>query len=67
MGLSLLPVTSVAKELDAGSLLRVGSEKPIPLEHGLIHRAGKELSAPVVACKSHIVAYFRDELYTSSG
>ncbi|NOU67614.1 LysR family transcriptional regulator [Paenibacillus sp. LMG 31461] len=67
MGLSLLPVTSVQKELEAGQLLRVESETAIPLEHGLIHRAGKELSAPVEACKSHILAYFNDELHTSRG
>lgn len=67
MGLSLLPFTSVQKELEAGKLLRVSTEKPIPLEHGLIHRAGKELSAPVEACKSHILAYFNDELHTSRG
>ncbi|KRE82539.1 hypothetical protein ASG89_14910 [Paenibacillus sp. Soil766] len=67
MGLSLLPVTSVRKELEAGKLLRVESEPAIPLEHGLIHRVGKELSAPVEACKSHILAYFNDELHTSRG
>jgi DNA-binding transcriptional LysR family regulator len=60
MGLSLLPVTSVQKELEAGKLLRVSTEKPIPLEHGLVHRAGRELSAPVEACKAHIVAYFTE-------
>lgn len=60
MGLSLLPVTSVEKELASGKLLRVGTEKSIPLEHGLVHRASKELSAPVEACKAHIVAYFNE-------
>ncbi|OAS19890.1 LysR family transcriptional regulator [Paenibacillus oryzisoli] len=67
MGLSLLPITSVQRELEAGKLLRVESEPGIPLEHGLIHRVGKELSAPVEACKSHILAYFNDELHTSRG
>ncbi|WNR45190.1 substrate-binding domain-containing protein [Paenibacillus roseipurpureus] len=67
MGISLLPVTSVQKELPAGTLRRVESEPPMPLEHGLIHRVGKDLSAPVEACKAHIQAYFGKELHRSRG
>ncbi|OCT14784.1 hypothetical protein A8709_11475 [Paenibacillus pectinilyticus] len=67
MGLSLLPVTSVAKELAEGKLMRVRQEPSIPLEHGLIHRAGKELSTPVEACKAYIQAYFSKEMHISRG
>lgn len=58
MGLSLMPLTSVLEELQAGKLLRLQKEKTILLEHGLIHRSGKDLSAPVLACKEHIISYF---------
>ncbi|MCY9691497.1 LysR family transcriptional regulator [Paenibacillus alginolyticus] len=58
MGLSLMPLTSVKEELQSGKLLRLQQEKTILLEHGLIHRSGKDLSAPVQACKEHIISYF---------
>ncbi|KQX44673.1 LysR family transcriptional regulator [Paenibacillus sp. Root444D2] len=58
MGLSLMPLTSVQEELQSGKLLRLQLEKTILLEHGLIHRSGKDLSAPVQACKEHIISYF---------
>jgi DNA-binding transcriptional LysR family regulator len=58
MGLSLMPLTSVVEELRTGELLRLESEKTIPLEHGLIHRAGKDLSPAVQACKEHIISFF---------
>jgi DNA-binding transcriptional LysR family regulator len=58
MGLSLMPLTSVQEELQSGKLLKLQQEKTILLEHGLIHRSGKDLSAPVQACKEHIISYF---------
>lgn len=58
MGLSLMPRTAVQEEMQAGKLLRLESEQGVPLRHGLIHRAGKDLSAPVKACKEHLIACF---------
>ncbi|MEC0227388.1 LysR family transcriptional regulator [Paenibacillus alba] len=58
MGLSLMPLTAVAEELQAGKLMRVTQEQGIPLEHGLIYRSGKELSPPAQACKEYLVSFF---------
>ncbi|MDR6884581.1 LysR family transcriptional regulator [Bacillus sp. 3255] len=65
MGLSMLPLTAVREELRAGKLLRLASESAVPLRHGLIHRAGKDLSAPVKACKEHLIACFADVQHES--
>lgn len=58
MGLSLMPLTSIQVELQEGKLLRLQQETAIPLEHGLIHRSGKDLSPSVQACKGHMISYF---------
>ncbi|MBD0383699.1 LysR family transcriptional regulator [Paenibacillus sedimenti] len=58
MGLALLPLTAVEKELREGKLAQLASEQPVPLEHGLIHMKGKDLSAPVRACKERIISFF---------
>ncbi|MFD0698215.1 LysR family transcriptional regulator [Paenibacillus sp. GCM10027628] len=67
MGLALLPLTAVEKELRAGKLAQLASEKPIPVEHGLIHVKGKELSAPVRACKERIISFFQEQHSSETG
>lgn len=61
MGLALMPRTAVRTEVAGGKLKVFEAMPAIPFEHGLIHRAGKELSAPVEACKAHMLAFFTGE------
>jgi LysR family transcriptional regulator, cell division regulator len=58
MGLALMPHSTVASEIREGKLARHTSEKPIPIEHGIIQVKGKERSAPVQACKERIISFF---------
>ncbi|MBP1966884.1 LysR family transcriptional regulator [Paenibacillus aceris] len=67
MGLSLMPRSTVQEELRSGKLLQLEGEEAIPLEHGLIHRASKELSPPVKACKDHILSYFAAQTEGDNG
>ncbi|GFZ78321.1 hypothetical protein GCM10008018_24770 [Paenibacillus marchantiophytorum] len=67
MGLALMPLSIVTEELQTGKLKRVPQEKTIPLEHGLIYRAGKELSPAVNACKEHLISYFSGRELRVSG
>ncbi|NEW09199.1 LysR family transcriptional regulator [Paenibacillus sp. SYP-B3998] len=67
MGIALLPLTTVDAEIREGRLARLTAEKPIPLEHGLIYVKGKELSAPVQACKELLISFFDEELSRETG
>ncbi|MEW9701218.1 LysR family transcriptional regulator [Paenibacillus sp. SI8] len=58
MGLALLPRTSVDMEIREGKLAWLSAEKPLFFEHGLVYVKGKELSAPVQACKDHLISFF---------
>ncbi|UKS26842.1 LysR family transcriptional regulator [Paenibacillus sp. HWE-109] len=67
MGLALMPLSAVTEELQTGKLKRMPQEKTIPLEHGLIYRAGKELSPAVNACKEHLISCFSGRELRVSG
>lgn len=67
MGLALMPLTSIRDELREGKLLRLQQEKAIPLEHGLIHRSGKDLSPSAQACKEHFISYFLAQKKSETG